>query len=276
MIEAIIRMARRMLAPNGPAPSGQSDQDPVLAMIPDASMASYVGANTEHFRLVGEYTVGRMRELAGLRPSERVLDIGCGIGRIAVALTQYLDHRGSYVGFDIVEHGIEWCRQRITPRYPRFSFFVADIHNGLYNPRGRHKAVEYRFPLEDGSIDFVLLTSVFTHMPRDEVEHYIDEISRVLDQGGRCFCTAFVLTAERRETIAAGKSGRTFIDTGDGYWVEKSDSPMSAVAFDEPALRAMFESRGLGFAHFAPDDWTTNPWAQDTLVFRKPGGNPAA
>lgn len=137
-------------------------------------------------------------------------------------------------------------------------------------PRGGQSADTYRFPLPDRSVDFVLLTSVFTHMPRVEVEHYIDEIARVLDHGGRCFCTAFVITEERRAKIAAGQAGRNFQDTGDGYWIENAKNRMGAVAFEEPKMRGMFESRGLRFVRFAPDDWTVNPWAQDTLVFLKP------
>ena len=45
-------------------------------------------------------------ELGELKPSERVLDVGCGIGRMAIPLTKYLDERGRYEGFDIVAHGI--------------------------------------------------------------------------------------------------------------------------------------------------------------------------
>ncbi|HUP31374.1 MAG TPA: class I SAM-dependent methyltransferase [Usitatibacter sp.] len=248
------------------APTG----DPVADMIPDPETAAYVGGGTpEQFRFVGIYNVERMRDLGGLRPNDRVLDIGCGIGRVAIAMTQYLDSRGTYVGFDIVKRGIDWCQERITPRYPNFTFFLADIHNDLYHPEGRQAAGEYRFPFDDGSFDFVFLTSVFTHMPRREVEHYIDEISRVLVNGGRCFCTAFVITGEARRRVEQGTSGRPFVRTGDGYWIERTDSPMAAVAYDDTVLEAAFNTRGFELVKFAPDAWYDNPWAQDTVVLRK-------
>ena len=84
----------------------------------------------------------------GLKPDERVLDAGCGIGRIAVPLTEYLDESGGYEGFDIAPEGIAWCRENITPRYPNFRFQVADIYNKSYNPEGSQKADEYEFPYE--------------------------------------------------------------------------------------------------------------------------------
>jgi len=244
--------------------------DPVAEMIPDDSVAAYVGGGTaELFRMVGEQNVSRMRSLAGLRPDERILEVGCGIGRIAIALTQYVEG-GSYVGFDIVPHGIDWCREKITPRYPDFTFFVADIANGLYNPNGTTSAAKYRFPFDDRAFDFVFLTSVFTHMPRPEVEHYIAEIARVLDRGGRCYCTAFVISAEARRHLDAGSSGRKFSDTGNGYWVEDAQNPMGAVGYDEAILREMFRREGLEVTAFAPDAWWTNPYAQDVLVLVKP------
>jgi SAM-dependent methyltransferase len=113
-IERLRRIARRFRPMPPPANGLQSaaGTDPVAEMIPEHSIAGYVGGTAEQFRIVGEQNVRQMRELAGLQPTERVLEVGCGIGRIAIALTQYLDG-GSYVGFDIVPHGIEWCRTRI-------------------------------------------------------------------------------------------------------------------------------------------------------------------
>ena len=67
--------------------------------------------------------------LAELKPDHRVLDVGCGVGRIAAPLADYLSPGGSYEGFDIVSGGIEWCQTNITPRFPNFRFQVADIYN---------------------------------------------------------------------------------------------------------------------------------------------------
>lgn len=85
------------------------------------------------FRAVGVEFLGHFIRLAGLRPESRVLDIGCGIGRMAVPLTQYLDfEKGRYSGIDPVEGGIAWCRRFITPAYQNFSFQRVDIaHESL-------------------------------------------------------------------------------------------------------------------------------------------------
>src|SRR5688572_16099054 len=96
--------------------------DPVDSMIPDYAIADYVGGGgAEQYKLVGRMQVDWLRDYGGLKPGDDVLEIGCGIGRIAAPLTQYL-RDGTYQGFDIVPHGIEWCRRRITSRYPNFRY----------------------------------------------------------------------------------------------------------------------------------------------------------
>src|SRR5262245_20503185 len=94
--------------------------------------------------------LGYFRDLAGLKSDEDVLDIGCGVGRMAVVLTGYMK-TGSYTGIDIVSAGITWCQTHITPRYPHFEFHHADIFNEAYNARGKHRACDYRFPFADAS-----------------------------------------------------------------------------------------------------------------------------
>jgi SAM-dependent methyltransferase len=76
----------------------------------------------------------------GLQPNAHVLDIGCGIGRMAVALTHYLTNEGGYDGIDIIPGVIKWCTRKITRQYPRFCFHFADVYNKDYNTRGRVKA----------------------------------------------------------------------------------------------------------------------------------------
>lgn len=88
------------------------------------------------FRAIGAEFLERLVEDAGLEPGHRVLDIGCGIGRLALPLTQYLDEAGSYDGVDPVEAGIAWCRNTVTPVYPRARFHHIDMEHPLYNPGG--------------------------------------------------------------------------------------------------------------------------------------------
>ena len=74
--------------------------------------------------------------LGGLKPEHDVLDIGCGVGRMAHPLAYFLDQKARYFGFDIVEKGIRWAKDNITAEFPNFEFQRLDIHNQLYNPTG--------------------------------------------------------------------------------------------------------------------------------------------
>jgi len=140
----------------------------------------------EEFKTNGEEFFRYYTELCDLKPYERMLDVGSGIGRKTFLLTDYLNDEGSYEGLDIVKKGIDWCTERITRKYPRFKFQLIDVCNQHYNPTGRYKASEYRFPFADESFDFAVLCSVFTHMLAEDVEHYLCEVARVLKTGGRC------------------------------------------------------------------------------------------
>jgi len=144
------------------------------------------------FEAIGKEFLGYFITLGGLTPDDAVLDVGSGIGRMAIPLASYLSKRGRYEGFDIVPEGVRWCQQHLTPRYPRFRFQVADVRNQLYNPKVTASATDYRFPFDDGTFDFCFCTSIFTHLLPDEVSHYLAEISRVLRPGGRCLATFFL------------------------------------------------------------------------------------
>lgn len=210
-----------------------------------------------------------LREHGGLREDDDVLEVGCGIGRIAAPLTQYL-RRGTYRGFDIVPHGIDWCRAQVTPRYPNFQFLHADIHNASYNPGGWLQGTDYVFPFPDGAFDFVFLTSVFTHMRAAEVEHYVEQIARVMRPGGRCYCTAFLVTAQARAQMDAGRSHRTFVPMADGKtWTDNPNLAEVAIGFAEDYLFGVFERAGLEITRVIVGEWWRDLHAQDTFVATK-------
>jgi len=169
--------------------SGRRDR-----LTPPRRLSSYVGDGD--FQGTGEEFLDLFRRLADLRAEDRVLDIGCGIGRMARVLVPVLRPPGSYDGFDITAPGIRWCQAHYRDTPAPFRFRHADVHNAVYNPQGRAAATDYRFPYADGSFDLAVATSVFTHLLAGAADCYLAETSRVLAPGGRLFATWFLLGAE--------------------------------------------------------------------------------
>ena len=71
------------------------------------------------FMAQGKHHLNLLRELANLKADDAVLDVGSGIGRTAVALTDYLTGNAEYEGFDVVEKGVKWCNEKINKKFPK-------------------------------------------------------------------------------------------------------------------------------------------------------------
>lgn len=213
----------------------------------------FVGAGD--FCEVGQEFLRHFIDLAQLKPDEAVLDVGCGVGRMALALTQYLNADARYEGFDIVQKGIEWSQTNISRRHNNFHFTFADVFNANYNPRGKTRTCQYSFPYSDGSFDFVFLTSVFTHMFPDDLEHYLSEIARVTKKGGRCLITFFLLNAESLDLINQKKSSQDFTYVAHRYRTIDLTNPERAIAFDESFVRTLFSRYGFDLQTVRYGSW---------------------
>jgi SAM-dependent methyltransferase len=196
------------------------------------------------FATTGEEFLDYFIRLGGLEPSHRVLDVGCGIGRMARPLTKYLTS-GTYQGFDILPAGIEWCQKNITLRFPNFRFTLADIRNREYNEHGLVPASRYHFPYADEHFDFALLTSVFTHLLMPDLSRYLSELSRVLRHGGRCLATFFLVNPQSRELMDAGRSSLEFSSALPGCWTANPKVPETAVGYDEKDIERLAGENGL-------------------------------
>jgi SAM-dependent methyltransferase len=207
------------------------------------------------FVATGDEFLEHFVALGGLTAQQRVLDVGCGIGRMARPLAGFLHDGGSYDGFDINPQGIDWCVSHYRDR-PSFRFRLADLHNSVYNPSGAVPAIDYRFPYDDGAFDFVFATSVFTHLVSDEALHYLDEVTRVLVPGGCMLLTFFVLDETSRALLAQGRSALAFTPLDDHSAVTDHDVPEAAIAYDERWLCDALAARGVRDAVVHPGAWS--------------------
>lgn len=157
------------------------------------------GPNSIHlFEEVGRGLVNWLADLQMLPEGVEFLDVGCGCGRVARSL---IDRSiKSYIGFDRHKGMIEWCRQQITSRDPRFQFqwfALRSVYSSVWDTeQGTIDVESFRFPWADESFDSVFLASVFTHMPPGEVKAYLGQIARVLRPKGKALASIFFAPGE--------------------------------------------------------------------------------
>jgi SAM-dependent methyltransferase len=216
------------------------------------------------FRQVGELHAGLIRAHTGLGEGAGVLDVGCGVGRIAIALIPVLGPQGRYDGFDIVPEAIRWCRAEITSRHPNFRFQLADVRNGRYNPRGGVAPERYRFPFPDDSFDLVVATSLFTHMRPAETANYLRESRRVLKDGGSLYTTWFLVGEPPGGGSVRRLDGENLAELDEeGFLAVSPLLPEFAVAATEASVRRLHEEAGFARldVHYA-----TRGRSQDIVV----------
>lgn len=224
------------------------------------------------FHDIGRRLAALAIDLGGLRPDDRILDVGCGFGRLAVALMSYIEN-GEYVGVDLDPRGIRWCRTHISPSHPNFWFAHADVANSHYNPRGRVLPTEFRFPCATASVDVAFAGSLFTHLLPPAADHYVWELARVLKPGGRVVATFFLLDEAIRGRLANPLVQPQFTAFPAPYYaVADVSDPEAAIAYDVEVVREAFAARGLEVVHIERGGWRAveNPRTyQDVVVGRK-------
>lgn len=269
-----------------PEPAAPAPEQPAVAyepdLVPPVALMRTEGIDVleDWFRWAEEWSM-LLRIHGPLARDAEVMEIGCGLGRVAFALRYLISERGRYEGFEIGRAKIDFLKAHFEPAHPNFRFTWADVHNTYYNPGGRIAGEDYRFPYDDESFDVVYAASVFTHMLPPVVGHYIAESSRVLKPGGRCVFSFFLLDNYSRGRVRPHPFGRDAFnfdhewgDYGSGFALGVPENPEEMTAYRLELIRTLAADAGLRVAYdpvpgLWSGRWSAPVGAQDIVVLER-------
>ncbi len=116
-------------------------------------------------------------EMAQIKSSDKVLDVGCGTGNLTLTAQKYVGPSGSVYGIDASPEMIEVARKKAKRNNAATMFEIGLIE---------------KIPFPEATFDDVVNRLMIHHLPGDLKRKGIAEIFRVLKPGGRLFIADFM------------------------------------------------------------------------------------
>lgn len=129
----------------------------------------YSDPDTEQFWQMGRADLDQLLGIGGvsIRPNDRVVEIGCGVGRLT---REIADRADSVQAIDVSERMLDLARQH-NPQLANVTWLLGDG--------------ESLRPIGDASADLCISHVVFQHIPDPSITlSYVREMGRVLRPGG--------------------------------------------------------------------------------------------
>jgi SAM-dependent methyltransferase len=227
-------------------------------------LAQLIGSESvEDYHWNSGWITALLQCMVGLHAEQRLLDIGCGSGRLARGLDGWFGD--GYVGVDVNAELIDYCRAT----WPRFRFEWIDYESDYYNPKASESAANHVFDFEAGAFDCITLFSVVTHITRDVVEQYLHEARRLLAPGGSLVFTCFLLGDDNRADPETG--GQFAHEHSPGCFYRNPAVVTEAIAFEEGLMHSMIEAAGLAVVFQEAGSWQKRPGLgfQDLVIAQR-------
>jgi SAM-dependent methyltransferase len=210
------------------------------------NLVDMTGGGTDTWDAIANYHMVSYDRYAPISPDSHILEVGSGVGRDAIMLTDKLSPKGQYIGVEIIKPSIEWCNKNITPKFPNFTFEYLDIESQIHNPKGKLKTTDIRLPAPDDWADLIILQSVFTHMFSWDIVHYLKEFRRILKPGGRVVASFFIINDEAIKLVEKTNASLAFrYRLEEGCYINDIQYPEGAVGYTPKKFKEMLRIGGL-------------------------------
>lgn len=243
--------------------------------IDKSGMTPWVGGGDT--RVIALQNLDAIASAVSLKPSWRVLDFGCGVGRLTAPLAELLQD-GSVVGIDLVPRMIEFCRKEIQPLFPNTEFVLSKDVNPHYDQYLSDTPIEavdfdHWSSMNADQFDLICAFSVLTHLDLPMATSVFELLSRLLRPGGLLFTTAF-LDLDDNPGDRKLRAGEKFRDC--------LPDRLAWVVYEQASLLRLAHDMGLSprkiiFGHWRGNGIPTMQGAhfQDAIVFCRPVRLPA-
>ena len=202
--------------------------------LPDFRSNENLNNNSEYLQSAIEQ-VEHLEKLCNLSEDTKLLDFGCGQGRLVNGI-QYLQKNISiYTGIDTDGYSIRWCNKWLTNYGDIFSFIYLPAFNARYNKNADGLTI---LPFENKIFNIVFLNSVFSHMLSKDIIFYLNEFNRVLIKGGRVYLTAFI------------EEGVVDVEENPNDYIDNSSGRLHRVRYEKDFFFKLVEDAGFKVNNF--------------------------
>jgi SAM-dependent methyltransferase len=187
-----------------------------------------------------------------IRTVGTTFELGCGSGRLLRHLRCVQGLR--LVGSDVNGDCVNWCREHL----PGIAFYQNDLKPPLSF-------------LGSASVDLIIASSVFTHIPLDQQRPWLEEMYRVMRPSGMFLCTVLGRSYEK---VMLSAEDRNRLQR-DGHLVLDAQDCKASLATQRAGSCDVFQTRSEVVAVFGSvfqllDYIDCGAGGQDLLVIFKP------
>lgn len=146
---------------------------------------------------VGERQLRRLK-MHGMMPEHTLFDLGCGRLRGGIHMIKYLNDKnytGNDISQDILEVAHEVLEETSLDKKEPFLYYTNDLN--FDEVAGK-------------TFDYLHAQSVLTHMPPEDIEELLKNISKIMHADSKFLTTFFMSKGEKKDQIYPSNQRRNF------------------------------------------------------------------